>query len=55
MLSRQSILGALRDSRDVLSGIFKKEMKVLGQWGFDVMDVRENASRARAAEAKVKV
>jgi len=39
-LKLESIIGALRDSRDVLSGIYKKEMKVLGQWGYEVLDVR---------------
>ena len=54
-LKLQSILQALRDSRDLLSGVFKKEMKVLGQWGYEVLDVRENASRTRPVEAGAKV
>lgn len=34
-----SIVAAmLRDSRDVLTGFFKKEMKILGQWGFNVSE-----------------
>ena len=54
-LKLQSILQALRDSRDLLSGVFKKEMKVLGQWGYEVLDVRENASRTRPVETEAKV
>ena len=38
------ILDLLRDSRDVLSGVYKKEMKVLGQWGYDVVDPRSSKS-----------
>lgn len=28
----------MRDSRDVLTGIFKKEMKYLGKWGYTVIE-----------------
>ena len=38
----QPIVQILRDSRDILTGAYSKEMKVLGQWGFDVFDVRSN-------------
>lgn len=54
-LRLQSILEALRDSRDVLSGVFKKEMKVLGQWGYEVLDARTNVSRTEPVEATAKV
>ncbi len=39
-LKLDMVAGALRDSRDILSGVYKQEMKVLGQWGFEVLDVR---------------
>lgn len=43
-LKLEVILGLVRDSRDILSGVYKKEMKKLGQWGYEVMDVRTRAS-----------
>ncbi len=39
-LSMKILLEILRDSRDILTGANSKQMKVLGQWGFDVRDVR---------------
>lgn len=36
----KTIIDALRDSRDILTGVYKKKMKVLGQWGYEVLDVR---------------
>jgi hypothetical protein len=45
-LRLESVLGLLRDSRDVLTGAYSKEMKVLGQWGYDVAEIR----RAKSAE-----
>ncbi|HEX5172279.1 MAG TPA: hypothetical protein VFW11_24050 [Cyclobacteriaceae bacterium] len=46
-LQLQEIIQAVRDSRDILSGAFKKEMKVLGQWGYEVLDVRSNAAEPK--------
>jgi hypothetical protein len=44
-----SVIGLLRDSRDVLTGTFSKEMKVLGQWGYEVAEIR----RAKPTEPQV--
>ena len=54
-LKLEEIIGALRDSRDVLSGIYKKEMKVLGQWGYEVLDARDNGAQPKPVESAVKV
>ena len=35
-----AISSKLRDSRDVLTGLHKTEMRSLEQWGFDVLDPR---------------
>jgi hypothetical protein len=48
-LRLESVLGLLRDSRDVLTGAYSKEMKVLGQWGYEVSEIRS----ARSAEQPV--
>jgi hypothetical protein len=37
----QELLGVLRNSRDILTGVYRDEMKALGEWGFDVLDNRE--------------
>lgn len=34
------IVNALRCCRDILSGVHNNEMKVLGQWGFEVLETR---------------
>ncbi len=54
-LKLEAIIGALRDSRDVLSGVFKKEMKVLGQWGYDVLEVRSNVAQSKPVSGEAKV
>ena len=37
---REAVVNVMRNTRDVLSGVFPDEMKVLGLWGFDVLDNR---------------
>jgi hypothetical protein len=49
----ESVVGLLRDSRDILTGAFKKEMKVLGQWGYDVAEVRSTKPAVQPAPATV--
>ena len=39
-LRLRTIADTMRNSRDILSGVYKKQMKVLGQWGYEVLDVR---------------
>jgi hypothetical protein len=34
----QAVLGMVRSSRDILTGVHSSEMKALGLWGFDVLD-----------------
>jgi len=34
----ESVARFLRNSRDVLTGVNDKEMKTLGQWGYEVLD-----------------
>ena len=34
------VVNFLRDSRDILTGNFRDEMKMLGKWGYDVMELR---------------
>jgi hypothetical protein len=34
----QAVLGMVRSSRDILTGVHSDEMKALGLWGFDVLD-----------------
>ena len=48
----ETIIAALRDSRDILSGTYKKEMKVLGQWGYEVLDERINSKKTTTIEVK---
>jgi hypothetical protein len=36
----ESMLSLVRSSRDILTGVYSNEMKVLGNWGFDVLDNR---------------
>jgi hypothetical protein len=38
----QELLEVLRNSRDILTGVHRDEMKALGEWGFDVLDNRES-------------
>jgi hypothetical protein len=37
-LKVNSVLGFLRNSRDILTGAYSREMKTLGQWGYDVFE-----------------
>ncbi len=53
-LKLQAITNALRDSRDVLSGVYKKEMKVLGQWGYEVLDMRSNVDQSNNEKVEAK-
>lgn len=46
-----TITEALRDSRDILTGVYKKEMKVLGQWGFEVLEGRPATDTGTLPEA----
>ena len=39
-LRLRTIADTMRNSRDILSGVYKKQMKVLGQWGYEVLDAR---------------
>lgn len=39
-LNLTAVRDVVRGCRDVLTGRYIREMKTLGQWGFDVMDVR---------------
>jgi hypothetical protein len=48
----QEIINAVRDSRDILTGAYKKEMKVLGEWGFDVLDNRASIPESEEAKAE---
>ena len=41
-LRLRPVVQILRDSRDILTGAHSKEMKVLGNWGFDVLNARNN-------------
>lgn len=52
-LKLQSIIDALRDSRDILSGAYKKEMKVLGEWGYEVLDARSVQTKPDEVERRV--
>jgi hypothetical protein len=38
------VLNFLRGSRDILAGRYIREMRKLGAWGFDVLDVRRNTT-----------
>ena len=51
-LKIQEIINAIRDSRDILTGAYKKEMKVLGEWGFDVLDNRAGIPESEEAKAE---
>jgi len=42
----------LRDSRDVLTGTYSDEMKMLGKWGYDVLENR--SKKTTLVEASVK-
>ncbi len=39
-LRLEGVISFLRNSRDILSGVHEKEMKSLGNWGYDVLDAR---------------
>jgi hypothetical protein len=39
-LNLAAVRDVVRGCRDVLTGRYLREMKTLGQWGFDVLDVR---------------
>lgn len=51
-LNLQDIIDVLRDSRDILSGAYKKEMKVLGQWGYEVLDVRNKVAETKTQQVE---
>jgi len=51
-LAMNVVTEVVRDSRDILMGTFKKEMKVLGKWGFDVLDVRSTQPETEPEELK---
>lgn len=42
----------LRNSRDILTGAFSDEMKVLGKWGYDVLETRSKKSPSLEANTK---
>ncbi len=46
----QEVINIVRSSRDILTGVHSDEMKMLGLWGFDVLDnrtsVQENLTKA---------
>lgn len=48
-LRLRHIADTMRNSRDILSGVYKKEMKVLGQWGYEVLDVRSRPTSSNDA------
>jgi hypothetical protein len=37
-LKVDSVIGFLRNSRDILTGAYSQEMKTLGQWGYEVFE-----------------
>jgi hypothetical protein len=34
----ETVVNIVRDTRDILTGVHRKKMKLLGLWGFDVLD-----------------
>ena len=42
-LKRRSLVAFVRKSRDILTGVHDQEMKVLGLWGFNVIDNRSSS------------
>jgi hypothetical protein len=53
-LQLQQLTDIVRDSRDILTGVYSKQMKVLGEWGFDVLDNRVTSSgEEEATQVKV--
>lgn len=48
-LLMDEITEAVRNARDILTGSFKKDMKKLGNWGYDVI---EATASKRVAESK---
>jgi len=43
-LRLESVIEMLRNSRDLLTGANSKNMKLMGQWGFDVREPRSTPS-----------
>jgi hypothetical protein len=50
-LRAQAVLGIVRNSRNILSGMHSEQMKALGEWGFDVMDIRSSSASTASASA----
>lgn len=48
-LLMEEVIEVVRNSRDILTGNFKKDMKKLGNWGFTVV---ENIAGRRVAETR---
>ena len=46
-LLMEEVTEAVRNARDILTGAYKKDMKKLGNWGFNVI---ENVATRRVAE-----
>lgn len=42
-LKRRNLIAFVRKSRDILTGMYDQEMKVLGLWGFHVIDNRSTS------------
>jgi hypothetical protein len=51
-LNLRAVRDVVRGCRDVLTGRYIREMKALGQWGFDVMDVRATPVQEPVEDAK---
>lgn len=39
----KGIIDSLRDSRNILTDVYKKKMNVLGHWSYEVLDVRSTS------------
>jgi len=50
-----NILAVVRNSRDILTGVHNEQMKVLGLWGFDVLDKRVRIPNPAEASTETKV
>lgn len=46
------IVNFLRDSRDILAGNHRNEMKMLGKWGYDVMELRSSQAEEQPVMLK---
>jgi hypothetical protein len=44
------LISVMRNSRDILTGVHSSEMKELGLWGYDVVEVRRNGTQLPAVE-----